>query len=340
MKLTLPILVLISQVASTVSAQIPNLTSNKNSYQPGDVIVKQQVEYKDPGCSGRDVIWDYSLLTPVNEQYKIRYLYRTRQDKSIFTINEHNTNYLYKHERDTLWLCGYNNRTISMIFNKPEAQLKFPFFYGDSLYSEFEGSGTYCQTLDVNAKGVTYSTIDAVGKLILPQQYTLDNVIRVHRERMYSDVGIDSALLNLETFSWYVDGLRYPVFETFVSTIIKADSVYENFKTSFYYPLDEIEKNSVNDVNKSETEQIFTEAKLLPNPVINNLSISYKLTRQAQIWFSVHDNGGVLVQKTPPQSMIEGYHEISILMSGLNSGTYTVYIHVDNIVIKRVVIKM
>lgn len=35
------------------------LTSSLNMFRAGDVISKQQVEYKDPGRSGQNVLWDF-----------------------------------------------------------------------------------------------------------------------------------------------------------------------------------------------------------------------------------------------------------------------------------------
>ena len=40
--------------------------SSPHALRAGDVISKQQVEYKDPGRSGKDVLWDFSQLDPVN----------------------------------------------------------------------------------------------------------------------------------------------------------------------------------------------------------------------------------------------------------------------------------
>jgi len=33
----------------------------------GDELIKQQVEYKDPGRSGDNVLWDFSRLTSIND---------------------------------------------------------------------------------------------------------------------------------------------------------------------------------------------------------------------------------------------------------------------------------
>lgn len=96
--------------------------------------------------------------------------------------------------------------------------------------------------------------------------------------------------------------------------------------------------------NESETgiigaEAIFTQAQLFPNPVVNNLHINYTLTRQATIWFSLHNSLGMPVRQTAPLNQAEGYYGITIDMSGLPTGAYTVYVHVDDMILKKIVIK-
>lgn len=337
MKQNLTLLVLI--LGANLLAQTPKLTKECNIYRPGDIIVKQQVEFKDPGPSGRNITWDFSMLNPVDEEYKIRYMFRLKNDSTRIVANEHHTSYRYQLKGDTLWLYEFQNRTTKMTFSKPEAQLKFPFNYGDVLLSEFEGTGKYSETIDLTAKGKTHATIDGIGQLITPTLQKISNVLRVHRVREYTEIGIDSALLKLETYSWYAANLRYPVFETFISYIIKPDSTYEDFKTSFYYPLDDSYNQGANDYIIPEIEKVFTEATMLPNPVVSDMNINYKLTRPAVVWFSIHNNAGIPVQQTTAQNMSEGYNHCNIPMSNLMTGTYTVYVHVDDMIMQRVILK-
>lgn len=69
---------------------------------------------------------------------------------------------------------------------------------------------------------------------------------------------------------------------------------------------------------------------MLPNPVVNNLEINYKLTRRASIWFSVHNNIGIPMCATIPQTLNEGSHLETIKMEHLITGTYMIFVHVDN----------
>lgn len=49
------------------------LQKNTNLIRGNDVIVKQQVEYKSPGRSGENVLWNFSELSSINDSYQVNY---------------------------------------------------------------------------------------------------------------------------------------------------------------------------------------------------------------------------------------------------------------------------
>jgi len=174
--------------------------------------------------------------------------------------------------------------------------------------------------------------------------------------RHYTETGKDSVEMTLDTYSWYATGIRYPVFESVKTTLSRKgdqkDEAGESmkdttvFNTSFYYPpedqISQIQTDSV-PVDKTDAvlgaAAVFTEAHYMPNPVVDNLNINYKLVRAAKVWFSVHNNIGVLQRSTTPQNMVEGYNNTTINMSGLITGTYSLYVHVDDIILKVNILK-
>ncbi len=118
------------------------LTREGNAYRAGDLLVKQQVEFKDPGAAGRNITWDFSMLQPINEDYKLRYFLpdSLRFPDKICGL-EHNTRYYYRQRNDTLITTGFENATTMMQYTQPELRLKYPYNYGDTLYSAFTGEG-------------------------------------------------------------------------------------------------------------------------------------------------------------------------------------------------------
>jgi len=333
-----------------------SLTTDRNAYRAADQIVKQQVDFKDPGSSGRALTWDFSVLQPINEEYALKYFIPDSTRMDTLCGMEHRTRYYYMQKRDSLWAIGFENATTFMEYLSPELRLKFPFSYGDTLFSYFEGKGEYSHRLKLSVKGYTRVEADASGELLLPDLVSVKNTLRVRTLRYYTETGKDSLEMMLDTYAWYADGIRYPVFESIKTNIMKrrkningSETVKDTtvFTTSFYYPpqlqTSQVQTDSLPDsppLGELEgAEAVFTEAQLMPNPVEQNLHIRYKLVRPARIWFTVHTNGGVGICQTAPQDLSEGHYENNINMGHLPTATYVLYVHVDDMVLQRVVVK-
>ena len=252
--------------ASVLSLQLSaqaTLNSSCNLPRPGDHLVKQQVDYKDPGGKGVGVVWDFSDQTPLNDHYELNYRsLDVHSDTLVGT--EHRTMYYYHLRGDSLYSLGYENPTTLITYRKPETLLVFPFTYGRTFTDYFEGTGSYCSRLDIHVQGKSQVTADASGMLVLPGGDTLRHVLRVHhRKRMVESMepftpgsslradtvpfvldrdsidwylANDSSSLQVDTWRWYADGYRYPVFESVEGSVCRQGSESPYFATSFYYP--------------------------------------------------------------------------------------------------------
>lgn len=336
-----------------LSAQY-RLDSVYNSFRAGDHLVKKQVEYKDPGSNGRELTWDFSFLKSLNEEYTLDYFIPDSARMDTLCGMEHRTRYYYYQHNDSLWAIGFENATTMMEYRQPELRLKFPFAYGDTLFSYFEGTGEYSHHLPLAVKGYTRVVADAEGTLLLPHNEEVKKALRVFTSRYYTQVGKDSLQMKIDTYAWYAAGIRYPVFESIRTDLIKRKgkgdggaSVRDTtiFTTSFYYPPElqtsqvETEPLPEEELPLSGIEAVFTEAQFMPNPVESDLNISYKLTRDARIWFSVHNSVGIPVYQSTPQELSAGYHNVQVNMAMQVKGAYTLYVHVDDMVMSRVVVK-
>ena len=324
------------------------LSVQRNAYRAADRITKQQVEYKEPGTSGLGKVWDFGAVQPINEEYTLDYFIPDSTDMLRICGMEHNTRYYYRQQADSVWGVGYENSTTMMEYTRPELRLRFPFAYGDTLSSCFEGTGQYGHRIALRVKGITRVEADAMGSLVLPGNDTIKRALRVLTLRHYTQTGKDSVEMNLESYSWYAAGIRYPVFESIRTTINKKGSANDTtlFNTSFYYPPERqisqiatipIPLDSLFD--DEGAAGVFTEASLYPNPVVSNLVIKYKLTRQANIWFSVHNSMGVQFSATAPEALEAGEHRNIVPMGSLNHGAYLIYVHVDDMMLRRSVVK-
>jgi len=354
-KLTLSIVTGLMAVALHAQSS-HSLTTDRNAYRAADQLVKQQVEFKDPGSSGKSLTWDFQMLQPINEEYSLKYFIPDSTNMLQLCGQEHNTRYYYRQQRDSLQATGYENSTTYMEYTQPELRMHFPFAYGDTLFSCFTGKGEYCHRIPLVVKGYTRIKADAQGELLLPNFETVKRALRVRTLRHYTETGKDSVEMTLDTYSWYAAGIRYPVFESIKTTLSKkGDKKDENgesmndttvFSTSFYYPPEkqtsQIETAPIPEETNADVvgaAAVFTEAQLMPNPVVDNLYIKFKLTRSAKVWFTVHNNTGIALCQTAAQNLSEGDHDTSVRMSGLIPGVYSLYVHVDDMELKINVVK-
>ena len=232
--------------------------------RPGDRLGKQETAYKSPGAKGTGIVWDFSELENRNANYELRYTSPHLGSDTIVGI-EHRTMYRYQLSGDTLFTPGYENSTTRIGYRIPESLLIFPFPYGRSLTTCFGGKGNYCNRLGIDICGRSTVTADATGLMILPGGDTLRHVLRVHtcklvfertgpgpahavagvdtvagpvcyRDSVNRYLADDSAHFQIDTWRWYAEGYRYPVFESIHSAICKSGKKSTHFSTSFYYP--------------------------------------------------------------------------------------------------------
>ena len=258
-----------------------------NIPRPGDRIFKQQVEYKHPGKSGKDVFWNFGKLNAVDKKYNIRYQAEGSTADSVIGT-EHQTSYYYRSHGDSLMLAGYENQTTMMDYSLPELLLHFPVAYGDSIGSYYYGTGKYCGKLDMTSCGSSKSIADAYGMLMLPSGDTLRHVMRVHTIKLISEktrlisnqdmldgkgthvdslsaeaiqrhLNTDSVILLVDSYKWYAAGYRYPIFETVTTGNLRDDGKTPYFSTAFYYPPTDHEYLATDEENKKIQERLNKE---------------------------------------------------------------------------------
>ncbi|MDR0231964.1 MAG: hypothetical protein LBI82_07580 [Dysgonamonadaceae bacterium] len=299
-----------------------SLQSKYNMLRAGDEIIKQQVEYKDPGRSGENVLWDFSKLTSINDEYAL--FYSTDND-TVITGMEHLTRYNYTLQNDSLLLWGFENQSTRLINRRPELLLKFPVSYAGQCESYFSAHGKHGNRLELEAMGFTGTKADAYGMMVLPNKDTLKNVLRtrtikyiaensqpisqsyfqklinpefVPDDTIISRLQSDSVIFVVETFRWYEKGYRYPVFETVRSwqQRLNSENDYEFLHTAFFYPPQEhfylyddddnlalLDSMKIDDLKPKNPD--YWEGltyNFYPNPVETNLEVEIYLPRYAK----------------------------------------------------------
>ena len=318
------------------------LTVERHVPVPTDSLQVYKLPYMQATDSGRNCIWDFSGL-PIDSAEIIDVDYYAPDAASIGLHREH-SNLYYHLAQDTLWQTGYETSRAHVRYLIPVAVMKFPFEYGDSLGGAAIGKGQYCHILPISTEGTYSVSADATGRLILPE-LTLDSALRLHSIFQYQDSKRRTAVKE-ERYIWYSSYCRYSLLESIIESSVKEQDT-TIVTCAYYYPPEPTNLGHIHQMREIQEgiiidpiDSLITEVQYLPNPVFTTLEVSYHLAHAAQVYISVHYNGGVTTYQTPILLEDEGFHSIPIDMSGMPVGTYVVYIHADDMVISGNVIKL
>ena len=61
--------------------------------EDNNTYIKQQVAYKDQGASGKELTWDFGMLSPINEEYTVAYYIPDSNYMHQWCATEHRTRY-------------------------------------------------------------------------------------------------------------------------------------------------------------------------------------------------------------------------------------------------------
>lgn len=277
---------------------------------------------------------------------------------------------------------GYENTTTLLENQKPELLLTFPFVYQKRIEGYFFGTGNYCRRLDLTVQGKTVTQADAYGMIILPSGDTLQHVLRVrslkkiaekmvpslqkdsviapviHTDSIDYHLNNDSVWMQVETYRWYADGYRYPIFETMESLTFKDNKPLKHFNTAFMYSpdkhgylnddpenlakLDEQDKADKEAREKSSGNNKYSPGRNPDKEPINynayiengsnQLSVEYNLNQSADVTIALYDMQGRLLVRYPKTTRSSGLYQESISLEGFQLGEYLLRIVVNDIV--------
>jgi hypothetical protein len=262
-----------------------------------------------------------------------------------------------------------------MIDERPELLLQFPVQYGDSTFGYYNGNGKYCDRLAISAMGTVSSKADAYGRVIIPGGDTLNNVLRVHTVKKIASGSMplvfhgetppetfvtndsinyrlanDTVMLELETYRWYMEGYRYPVFETVKSTTNRQGQEQEYFATAFFYPPQEhtyLETDSENQANLAARNNnmvastpVAATFNAFPNPVGSTLNVEIVLPAEAKIRIQVRSVGSkILYINQNKGTYAAGSYQFPLDVVQLPQGYYLLNVWADDSLFSETILK-
>lgn len=240
------------------------LYSTRNFPRTGDQVVKLEASYINQGDQGENVTWDFNHLKLTGGEYELGYQVTPM---SLLTGIENATMHSYMISGDSLLVYCYENPLTLVYLEKPEEVMIFPMSYKDERTGFFYGKGKYCDRMEMDVAGITYSRADSYGMLVLPENDTIYNVLRVYTAKItltdtrpispdfdihspretplaYDDLlkrlEQDTVYTFAETYRWYAAGSRYPVLETGSSQVVVNERALSmTNRTHVYHPVDQ-----------------------------------------------------------------------------------------------------
>jgi hypothetical protein len=284
----------------SVSGQLNTL---HNHFRPGDVLIKQQVEFIEPGSSGGNKVWDFSKLKTINDEYTLTYSLPPLEGDSVYILGDvrydkkkvadrelivgtEHTMYYYHLSGDSLLQTGHENPAVKLAYISPMILTQYPLNYGQSVSSAYKSEGLYSGTVDIRTQGTIVTSADAYGKIILPSGDTLSPILRVKTEQTIQNIPDEFSVntdendkgKQLETCRWYSKGYRYPVFET-IRNINLSDST-QIFSTAFFFPPQDHLYLDTDPENQALLDELWkeTEEKQATDPTAKTVTLEDIMT--------------------------------------------------------------
>ncbi|GHT53758.1 hypothetical protein FACS189451_10990 [Bacteroidia bacterium] len=327
------------------------LHSTLNHPRSGDRLVKEQVPYQKPDHPGMNRTWDFSF-TESEPDYPVEYF--SREDCPLIS-SENGILFMYRLSGDSLLLNGYETSGDLVHFREPALLLKYPAVYGSESQSSFLARGKHDDRMESVISGTIHTQADAYGTLILPGD-TLENTVRIHIRRIetgyyqplstqfsfdepvgetaFSDSSRRKDMITTDTWQWYEEGFRYPVFETVETCRTLEGKDYSLRKESYLYrpagqavlPADSANQALLNKKQAAKKKSLLgKESNILyfscyPNPVHNLLEVQLSFRESSPVQLSLYSLSGKELYRSEGESTT-GYHS-TIDMSAYPAGTY------------------
>ena len=249
------------------------VTLNKAIMLPmnGDNVDRQRVEAVEDGARGREAVWDMSHAVVVEDGCTMRFF---NSGDSVVARVDGRQQWVYQIKGDSVLLRSQETSLSSLTDSLPALKMRFPIFYGDSIFSPVYYHGKYSGNNAIATAGFYSMVVDGEGTLILPDD-TIRNVLRIH-ERRDEKVNVspwakeriisadeDSLMRHVcDTYSWYSSDFRYPLAQLTKHSFYNGASMTREDETAYLCP-PETQLYALGDVRQQRQMQALQPQNIL-----------------------------------------------------------------------------
>lgn len=323
------------QILFIISVAFLSIASEAQEFDQSISQTKYLVENADLDSFGENSIW--SLEGAELEKLPEKSLYYISNNDSSLLINEEDdTQNLFSRINDDLYIAGLENKLTKITYETKELYTKRNFQYRDSISGTFAGHGLYSDKVKLSVNGTYTTIVDGIGSLVLPDNKTIENIIRVTTIRKIENIG---KVLIIKENRWLEQSNLLPIIE-------RTEIYYSNASlgsVTYYTPTNSCsekltskqkgkqEKHSAtykveNRFNKSQKEIDFSISK---NNKENSPTISFDISQNASsISYEIYTLDGICIYKSETMSLQKGKYVKSLPM--LNHSNYIVNFIINN----------
>jgi hypothetical protein len=211
----------------------------------------------------------------------------------------------------------------------------------------FRCEGIYCGDHPFREVGTTKVKVDAKGSIVLAENDTVRNVLRVHTIDSYSIcMDLDSAALDTakltqiidERYEWFLADSQYPIIEDVMSTSYFNMDVVGTTKYAYCNLSDSLTEDYISEEEFDDDEQDgFSDAEEQTKDIIHyqietqgkDIVIRYDLDEDATIQTIVANHMGMLCKSRQWTQPAGQNYSVQIDCYGLPAGMYILYINVN-----------
>lgn len=335
-------LLLIGAALISVSLQGQfKMTAKSHGFKVGDSHNFIFAKGIDEGQSGQDVIWDFTNLEKINKNLTSHMLDSKGQDNSNsinnsnLVLEEFGNKFFFDASNSGMYQYGSVACNTVTKYDKPFVKLKFPFSYGNKVTGNYSGIQTSANTSH-EVSGLYEIFADAYGTLLLPNDVTYENVLRIRQTRTIQFQNSNSQFTEI-TYRWYDKDVRYPVlvmvkYVTENNSRISEVAVFANAENK---------KKSAKLASSAEVSHGISGVSIYPNPYDEYLNVAYNLEKDSKVKIDLYDVSGKLYKNVLQSKQDKGPQAFNFSSAelGMKPGVYYIKISAGDQTFTRKVIK-
>ena len=290
--------------------------------------------------------WDFSNSKYLGQEKEVFFV---GNDSNRIKMIDKDAILDFSQDKEHLLLKRLQTPLLNIDFGNSFEYLKFPFPLNDSLTCQIEGKGTYCSKNKLVLSGTCCTKTMAKGKLIMPYNDSLNNVLLIQRSIVANiNVSKDSLMsvkqdepmkFNAAIFEWYAMGYRYPILKVIEASIKKGER--KVLDQSFAYAANVEGMSHLEDEQNKELKDKMRGISLESNTKQGDISykvsvngkkvcLSYSLVSDAQLRLLICNTSGMVFKSASLQRQAGNDYRQDFDCSGLPLGEYVLYIHVND----------